>query len=91
MPPPAGDERVTASILDGFERAIRVADSSTRLVLSDPEKANEAARAGVLMMNEVGARLEASLVESRVQAQVLSAVERYLEIEDLRHTSVDYC
>jgi hypothetical protein len=38
-----GDERVTASVLDAFERAIRLADSSTRLIFSDTEKATKAA------------------------------------------------
>lgn len=58
VPAPAGDERVTGSVLDGFERAVRMADVSTRLILSDPEKANEAAQAALSMMEEVSAKLQ---------------------------------
>jgi hypothetical protein len=59
VPAPAGHERITASVLADFAGAIRMADSSTRLVLSDPKKANEAAQTAVSLMNEVGARLQA--------------------------------
>ena len=38
VPAPTGDERVTASVLDDFDRAIRLADSSTRLILSEPKR-----------------------------------------------------
>jgi len=54
---PPGDQRVTESLLDDFERAVRLADSSTRLVLRDPEKATLAARKAVLLMDRVALRL----------------------------------
>jgi len=49
-----GDERVTASVLDAFERAIRLADSSTRLIFNDTE-GRLRPRGALSMTNEVGA------------------------------------